>query len=123
MGIRELQWIGLTQEATDLVLGETVPVEVTTVRKYPDGREVVLRRIEHEPTTEIRNSERAVIDPFSDSDIHLLKDFVLPNGRILEEHVQAKPWSSGPVVFTALKENGEWLKETLWPEDEIEPYL
>jgi hypothetical protein len=43
------------------------------------------------------------------------------DGRMLEEHVQASPWSSGPVFFLALKdEKGEWIKESLWSEEEIE---
>ncbi|MEK9180319.1 MAG: hypothetical protein AAB897_02815 [Patescibacteria group bacterium] len=37
------------------------------------------------------------------------------------EEVQAEPWSSGPVFFLALQdEDGNWVAETLWPEEDIE---
>ncbi|MHA2428916.1 MAG: hypothetical protein ACXADB_12910 [Candidatus Hermodarchaeia archaeon] len=43
---------------------------------------------------------------------------------VLEE-VQASPWSSGPCFFLALKdkESREWIKESLWTNQEMEEYL
>ena len=41
--------------------------------------------------------------------------YQLKDGTCAYEADQITPWSSGPVIFTALKdENGEWIKDTLW---------
>lgn len=47
--------------------------------------------------------------------------FVLPNGKRLMEEVQANPWSpEGPCWFTALRNQiGNWVRPSLWDEDEI----
>ena len=56
-----------------------------------------------------------------------LKKYTLPNGLILQEYVQAGPWSSGPIIFLALKEfspyegHNKWrvLLKSLWSDEEI----
>lgn len=41
-------------------------------------------------------------------------------GRVLTEYVQAAPWSSGPVFFLALKdEGGNPVPESLWNDEDI----
>lgn len=123
MGTRQvLQWMGLTQRAKDLIRGETVDVEITTIRRYPDGREILVLSKEKEFNILRQKSARKVQNPFSGVD-YSLYDFIFPSGRVLEEHVQAQPWSSGPVVFIALKEKDDWIPESLWSEDEIQEYL
>jgi hypothetical protein len=54
-----------------------------------------------------------------------LYQYLLPKWQLVQEHVQAAPWSSGPMYFLALKkvDTGEWIKETLWTDQEIEESL
>lgn len=44
------------------------------------------------------------------------------DGRVLEDYIQAAPWSSGPHTFLALRDviTKEPLAETLWPEETID---
>jgi len=45
-------------------------------------------------------------------------------GDIVYEVVQASPWSSGPVIFTALKDHTHrWIKDSLWSDEEMEAFL
>lgn len=54
-------------------------------------------------------------------DEYPLHRYVFSDGRVLVEAVQAEPWSSGPCFFLALKDkNDEWVKESLWRNEEIE---
>jgi hypothetical protein len=46
-------------------------------------------------------------------------DRYLVNGHTYEEAEQDCPWSSGPKHLLALKENGEWVPESLWTDEEI----
>ena len=48
-----------------------------------------------------------------------LKSYLLTDGKICQEYVQAEPWSSGPCIFLALQySDGTPIEETLWnPED------
>ena len=47
--------------------------------------------------------------------------YTFEDGRVFTEHVQASPWSSGPVFFLSLKDiNGEWLAESLWAQHDLE---
>jgi len=41
-------------------------------------------------------------------------------GRVLVEVVQAEVWNSGPICFIALQEDGEWVSESVWSQDEID---
>jgi len=49
-----------------------------------------------------------------------LSRYDLPNGRQLQEEVQAAPWSVGQCFFLALREAFDWLPESLWSEEEIQ---
>jgi len=51
---------------------------------------------------------------------HPLNVYFLKDGSKVYEKVQLDPWSSGPNIFTALvDENDNWIKETMWDEDEV----
>lgn len=56
--------------------------------------------------------------------VHYLREYVLIDGRIVEEYVQAEPWSSGPVIFLSLryKDTKEIISEAMWTEDVINQY-
>ena len=59
-----------------------------------------------------------------DSEGSQLPGYFLKNGTTVYEDVQVSQWSSGPVIFTALRGLlGDWIKETLWTDEEIEQYL
>ncbi len=87
-------------------------------REYPDGRIEELDQERHGPTYTVTTSETRIVGMFDDAP---LDDCVMADGRLLEERVQADPWSSGPVIFTALWDvvKDEWVDETLWTDDEI----
>lgn len=51
-----------------------------------------------------------------------LHRYTMADGRVLEEYVQAEPWSAGPVYHIALKDakTGKPVAESLWTQDEID---
>ncbi len=53
--------------------------------------------------------------------VHKLTTYKHKNGKEIEEYIQAEPWSSGPMIFLALryKENKNPIKSSLWSEEEI----
>jgi hypothetical protein len=53
-----------------------------------------------------------------------LHSYKLKDGRTVKEYVQADPWSSGPCIFTALKDakTKKAIKGTLWKVAEIREY-
>jgi hypothetical protein len=50
-----------------------------------------------------------------------LRRFKIPFGPMVEEFVQAEPWSGGPCYFLALRltETSQPIAESLWSDDEI----
>ena len=48
-----------------------------------------------------------------------LYKYLLKDGNWVQEAEQLSPWSSGPMIFTALKLDGKWIKETLWTNKEV----
>lgn len=120
--MRCTQWIGLSPDAEAMVAGEQVVLYTEIgVRKYPDGREEPFERSVEGSTIETLSTDRYTLGMF-DEELPLM-DYRLPDGRLLEEHEQASPWSSGPMIFTALKCDGEWVKESRWSDEEIENSL
>lgn len=120
MGIRCTQWVGLHLNAVKMTEGGTVLLYTEVgVRQYPDGREEPFERPVRGSTVEVVKSSRFAEGMFPEEQLPL-NDYRLPDGRVLEEHVQAVPWSSGPMIFTALKCDGEWVQESLWPQEEID---
>jgi len=112
------QVIGLTEEAHALVEGQEVLAYTEEgVKVLPDGS--------HEPFTrpvyksDVSREEYGQFEGMF-GEPYPLHRYTLPDGRILEEVIQAAPWSSGPCIFLALQENGQWLPETLWSDEEIE---
>lgn len=122
MGIRMDQYMGLTEIAQAMVEGEPIALYDEQVHRfYLDGREEVLpSRTIMGSTVKREESGKFYQGAFDGSDNPLMR-YTLPDGRVLTEDVQAEPWSSGPCFFLALRdEKGEWVKESLWADNEIE---
>jgi hypothetical protein len=126
--MRSDQLIGLTPAAQALTRGRPVPAYTRHERRvYPDGSTDIL------PPVDITASS-VVSTPYADepgawADVagvlyrHTLTNSPPPH-RVLEEYVQATPWSSGPMYFIALRDatTGQSLPETLWSADEMSEY-
>ena len=116
------QYIGLNERAKKLIEGEPVPVLEEIRRTYPDGRQTNETRQVFESTVKSRvyyTREGAWNPGFLE-----LFAYTFPDGRVLREEVQTEPWSSGPCYLLALKdEQGNWVPESLWTEEEIERQL
>lgn len=49
-----------------------------------------------------------------------LHKYTMPDGTVYFEKIQAEPWSSGPVIFLALKNaKGNWIPNSLWDRNSI----
>jgi hypothetical protein len=124
MGIRTTQLIGLNERARDLVRGEpALDHELVGERIYPDGRRESFHERVIGSTVRSEPSGESFEGMFGER--HELSRYELPDGRVLCEYVQAEPWSSGPCIFLALRDqrSGEPLAETLWSDQEIDAEL
>jgi hypothetical protein len=118
MGSRMTQVIGLTEQARKIVQGQDVLAYTEQGEKLmPNGSKEPFSRSVYK--SDVSSSE---VGSFSGmfGEEYPLYQHDLPDGRTLVEEVQAEPWSSGPCIFVALKENGKWLEESLWSDEEIE---
>jgi hypothetical protein len=116
--------MGLSERARKIVASEPVFVcTEETTRVYSDGRRETLEPREvFEPSVKTEKSGRFYQGMCGDK--YSLDKYTLPDGRVMFEAVQDEPWSSGPVFFLALQdENGKWIPESLWTEEEIQAYL
>jgi hypothetical protein len=69
----------------------------------------------------ISNTNNFITGMFEEQ-VHELVEYVTIGGSTVEEYIQAEPWSSGPVIFLALrfKETKEPIRQSLWSEDDID---
>lgn len=53
------------------------------------------------------------------NELYPLCTYIMEDGSILEEKVEAAPWASGPCFFLALwdKDKGDWVKESIWGDE------
>lgn len=122
MGIRCDQLIGLNDWASDFVRKPTRKYTDYVRRVYEDGMVNDLEVGGEECLVKRELSGQRMLGMFDES--YPLNKYTFPSGRVVFEFEQASPWSSGPVMFLALKdENGEPIKKSLWTEEEIEEYL
>lgn len=125
--MRIAQRVGLTEKAQQIVVGEpTILYTETGRRVWADGRVEEYSHSVYGPAA--RKEETGRRTPgmgydYDDLDGEPLYRYIFPDGRVLEEYVQDCPWSSGPCAFIALKEDGEPLPESLWPQAAISEYL
>lgn len=117
------QFYGLNEWAHVFVSSITEKCIEYTQRVYKDGRTETLEPKELEVCkikTEILKSECAY--GMFDNKYPLYR-YTFPDGRVFTEYVQSVIWSSGPMIFTALKdEQGNPVPESLWDENKIEGY-
>lgn len=112
------QVIGLNEAAEELIQSSKRLIWTEKVaRTYPNGRIEEYTR-EH---NECPASSYEVFHGMFDDEYPLM-EYLLSDGRKVQEYVQAEPWSSGPCFFIALKDkvSGNPLPETLWTDTEIE---
>jgi len=84
----------------------------------PNGKEVPFDRVRRVPCVEksVYSKVRASYKLFA-GDLHR---YVLANGAVLEEYVQAVIHSGGPVYHIALRDSsGNPVPESLWTDDEL----
>lgn len=116
MGIRMDQQMGLNAFADDLV-HQLVKVVEKGIRFWPDGEEE-----EFDRGTWLSRTKTEVIGHYSGmfEDQYELHKYILPNGKVYKEYVQAEPWSSGPVFFLALTDEADKVVEkSLWSNEEV----
>lgn len=114
------QYQGFNKAAMDL-LNQKVKVGVLKgTITYTDGRkpEIVDEDVMEFPYTKEVYGER---NPWYDEKMSL-HIYRFSDGRVLEDYIQAEPWSSGPCTFMALRDHvtKEPLVETLWDQDTID---
>ncbi len=99
-----------------------VAVEERGTRTYPDGHVEQFARSVEENLVKCEPSGLTYEGMFGDE--YQFLRYTFPDGRVWQEYMQAEPWSSGPVFFLALKDlaTGEVIKESAWPDEEIENY-
>lgn len=121
MGTRMTQHMGLNLHAENLVREyEEEAKEQRSVHyiTLPDGTKAkqTLTPVQFWPKKEPSGK---VYYGMADEEF-VLNKYTTHEGKVYEEYVQASPWSSGPCIFLALKdENGTAVKETLWTYEEI----
>lgn len=111
------QYIGLTSEGEKFVEENALQLGVKKItEEYTSGEVKIL--------STIPIYEKKVYDEHEGFGFHPLYEYTAKDGSVFREAVQANPWSSGPVIFVALKdENGEWIEETLWNENDIQEMI
>jgi hypothetical protein len=114
--------IGLNAWATKLVSATEKATDIGQ-RIFEDGRVENFRRNVEVPTVTQREN-----GSFSGmlGETYPLLEYTLRDGRIFQEYVQSDEWSSGPVIFLALKQmkinvGTFWdvVPESLWTDEEI----
>ena len=120
--MRCTQFYGLSKSAKAFLdgLGTRLAYTDHIKRVFPDGRTETFESEHRECNFERKDSDR-VVGMFDDV---TLVDYILYDGRALEERVQREIWSSGPMIFTALWDPRKetWVDETLWEQSEIDDY-
>lgn len=120
MGIRCDQDMGLNVWAQNFVEGKKVLAYIErTLRIYPDGETKVMP--DHPILVSNVGAEESgehYVGMFEDE--YPLHKYTFQDGKVFYERVQDCPWSSGPVFFLALQdESGQWVRESLWPDEDI----
>lgn len=122
--LRETQYIGLSERARSLVRwGETQEAyRIVGHKVFPDGTKIPVEFAVQEEVVQ-REEWDFASGAFGDEKIPLDK-FTFPDGKVLFEYVQATPWSSGPVIFTAMRDLfGTPVDESLWTSEEMDAHL
>lgn len=113
--------MGFTERANKILAQNKVLLYTDHVRKeYPDGTfEDMAPKCYHDiPRRASGRKWQGMFDGESGD----LMVYTLCDGTEVEEYIQAEPWSSGPMIFLALRntETKEPLKWSLWTDGEID---
>lgn len=118
--MRDDTFMGLNDWASNHVNSSTVEYTDYVRRVYKDGSEETLTLKGKKCLVE-REGSGDTVEGFNS---YPLVKYSFPDGRVLFEYVQDSPWSSGPVIFLALKDSdGKSIPESLWTDEEINSYL
>jgi hypothetical protein len=113
------QFVGLNDRAKLLIQGEPVyDHKMTVIREYPNGEE---KREEKDIYVSSIKESKGDYKAFGMFEEEIqLSNYTFPDGKVWKEKEQASPWSSGPMIFTALvDENDEWIEDSKWTDEEI----
>lgn len=121
--MREDQYMGLHKNAFRFLEQYANRLEVTTHKTVHNPRTNISYEETHK-SYEYENNGNSKFKYFSmfdfDEPTGTMSSYVLKDGRMVHEILQNTVWSSGPMFYTALAwENGEYIKESLWPQEEI----
>lgn len=113
------QYIGLNEWATREVRKREKAL-ITGTMEFQDGRRRRFRRWAKVPVVKSTRVIGAIRGAYV-SRVADLKEYTMPDGRVLQEFVQAAPWCGGPNYFIALKDvkTGLPVQESLWTDDEM----
>jgi hypothetical protein len=114
MGMRMTQLIGLSERAKQFLIDHAKHDELCLMRN---------RKVENEWMDPRRvDGKYESIGMFGEK--IPLTGYDMNNGSVVYEKEQASPWSSGPMIFTALTNgDGQWIDETKWTSKEIAQYI
>lgn len=115
--MRTTQIIGLNEWAANLVHQTEIVEEIGCYRTFSDARVEPFNRKVEIPIAQV-NEVGSFVGMFDEE--YPLHEYRMPDGRKYIEFVQAEPWSSGPCIFLALKDDsGNSVPESLWSDEEI----
>jgi len=122
--MRQDQIVGLNEWSRKFVEGEKVLLFTERItRIYPDGKKEELPPCPVYGSS-IKKEESGETYEGMFGEKYPLYKYTFPDGRVYYEKVQRCIWSSGPVFFLALQdEEGNWVPESLWTEEEIRDCL
>lgn len=114
------QLMYLNSRGRKIAGGKDIRVKITVIKEYLDGGHPT-----ETETTEMIEPENIAVSSggtYSGYDEYPLHIYLSPSGDTLYwEALQEVIWSSGPMMFLALKdESGNWIKESLWTPEEME---
>lgn len=89
------------------------------VNVFADGRVKPYSRWASVPVARVRVIGK--ITGYYKSHVEVLREYTMPDGRVLEEYIQATMHSGGPVYHIALRDvkTGRPVAESLWTEKEL----
>lgn len=130
MDMRTTQFIGLPNEAIEF-LDQMAIKEVKLPKDWEDnldnGNWDYLSYLsgykqalyDYLPKQFITNPIGVVTGMF-DEEVHTLLEYKLTDGNWVEEYIQAEPWSSGPVIFLALRDKESKRVIVEWSQEDID---
>ena len=109
-----MQWLNKNVKTTEYT-------EITTRIYHPSGRSEKMPRRQ---IIEVNFRETDnIIMGMLEEEVRRIREYDLANGQgIIEEFVQAQPWSSGPCIFMALrfKDSKKPVMQSLWSNKDID---